>query len=238
MGRNFKWLIVVEGSTDVEIYRDLLVEYKVSKSDFEIFHVKGRSNVCDMSTWHERKHKNIDLKSFVEMQCFGMSSFIGLLLVVDSDTNANTAFNRYSRNNSFDYTTDTPLKQKNSSGYLELDYIIENEKIIPIRGIHVPHDNAGCLESDLLKSLDGRNNTSNEYKILEKIVISTSKRWNIPKRKDTKHWLDSINKKAKFDKFIYAAFSKGFEACIYGYKLKLPEEPKVITNIKKAIAYE
>jgi len=49
-----------------------------------------------------------------------------------------------------------------------------------------------------------------------------------------RHWLD-INPKARFDKFIYTAFSKGIETCTR-YDVKLLKEPEVIINIRKAIA--
>jgi 5S rRNA maturation endonuclease (ribonuclease M5) len=34
---NFKWLIVVEGRTDVETYHNLLIKYGINKDDFRFF---------------------------------------------------------------------------------------------------------------------------------------------------------------------------------------------------------
>ena len=228
---HFKWLIVVEGSTDIDIYKQLLEEYGVK--DFSLFHARGKWNVLDMSTWHERismEHKT-DLRKFTD-RCLGMSGFSGILLVVDSDTDKEKAFKRYKRNEIFEYESDTPKKLEDINSYYELDRI-KGITMVPIRGIHVPFGEDGCLESDLIKSLDSTTDTSKEYDSLKEIVRTTSNRWQVP-LENNKHWLD-INPKARLDKFIYTAFSKGFETCVYDYKVKLPNEPEVITNIKKAM---
>ena len=59
-----------------------------------------------------------------------------------------------------------------------------------------------------------------------------STHWQIPVHRDGKQWWEE-NKKAKLDKFIYAAFSHGFE--VSRKQPTLPNEPDVIKNIKSTI---
>jgi len=228
---HFKWLIVVEGSTDVELYEKLLDEYGVK--DFTLFHARGKWNVLDMSTWHKRismKYK-ADLQTFVD-RCLGMSGFLGILLVVDSDTDKEKVFKRYVRNQIFPYESDELTAPKEIEGYYELDRLKGTTTMVPIRGIHVPFGKDGCLESDLIKSLGFPLDTHEEYGTIKKIARKISKEWKVP-LKNGIHWLDE-NEIARFDKFIYTAFSKGIEACTR-YEIKLPKEPEVIENIRKAM---
>lgn len=227
----FKWLIVVEGLTDIATYRELLIRYGEDKSDFALFHAEGKPNVCDTNTWGDLysigHNKNLLRVVITQLQ---RSTFEGILLVVDTDTKTKEPFSGYKRNISLDrYDTKEQLdKPEKCDGFYKLDSLYGKGKIIPIYGVNVPHDSPGCLETDLLNTLGFPKHSDPEYPCLTDIIKKASKKWGI-----SEWWKD--NTEARFDKFIYIAFSSGFQSRNLKYKINLPNEPSVITNIKKAI---
>jgi len=72
-----------------------------------------------------------------------------------------------------------------------------------------------------------------EYANIVDAIQKTSDHWQVPVHCDGKKWWEK-NQKAKLDKFIYAAFSHGFE--VSGKTTKLPNEPDVIKNIRTTFA--
>jgi len=71
-----------------------------------------------------------------------------------------------------------------------------------------------------------------EYASVVDAIKKASYHWQIPLHGDGKKWWE-INQRAKLDKFIYAAFRRGFE--VSKKTPTLPNEPDVIKNIKATI---
>ena len=185
----YKWLIVVESETDANTYSDLLIKYGVQSSDFALFPVSGKPNVCNATTWSTRKSEihNSDLLKLVQ-QDLGRIGFVGVLLVVDSDEDDSSVFKKYKRNaDSSLYVDDVPPPiKKISDTYWELDVLNGASGAIPVIGISVPIDSAGCLETDLLSSYGFPTEGQPEYSCLTDIVKKSSDKWNIPKHGDGK----------------------------------------------------
>ena len=51
MKKDYKWLIVVEGRTDVRTYGGLLVRYGVNERDFWLAFAHGKDRVYNTSKW-------------------------------------------------------------------------------------------------------------------------------------------------------------------------------------------
>jgi hypothetical protein len=233
---HYKWLIVVEGNSDAGTLRHLLVEYGVSKHDFFLFPAGGKPNVLHTKQWPHIKIDNsgLDLASVV-INDIGRKTFVGAILVVDSDTDANDPFGQYDRDQGLlQYVHHTPNKHKIVDSYWLLDEL-KGSRDIPILGINVPLNNKGCIETDLLDTYGFPKNGQPEHQSFFDIIIKATDKWNIQKLKSGIDWW-AENQEAKIDKFIYSALTHGFQVC--KQKPRLPAEPQMITQIKTAMEYK
>ena len=229
----YKWFIVVEGTTDVKTYEDLLIRYGVNKDDFCLVSAYGKGNVCNTATWD-----NIHLPDAVPGSLYnlvnhdsGRAEFCGIILLIDSDTDSIDALNAYKRNSLLLYIGQNAPSIENKGDYWFID-TLDGVNQIPIYGINVPTGSSGCLETDLLDSYGFPIEGQTEYTSIVDAIQKASGHWQIPKHGDGKDWWE-VNKRAKLDKFIYSAFSYGFH--VSGKHPILPNEPNVIQNIKKVI---
>jgi hypothetical protein len=228
-GRQYKYLIIVEGTTDVETYKELLVFYDVKEDDFKIISAGGCGNVCDANKWNDiNVDKHIKLSELIE-QVIGRVDFEKIILIVDSDVNTKNEFEYVKSNKKIE-------NPKLENGYWLLDRY-DGTKGIPVYGVKVPYLEKGCLESDLLKAYGCP--IEKDYDNLKTIIIKASEKWNIPKDNNGKCWWE-INSKARMDKYIYSALSHGFKISNpkrYSESVwKIPEpkeEPEVIKTLKK-----
>ena len=229
---HYKWLIVVEGDTDVSTYEELIVRYGVRNRDFKLVSAAGKGYVCNTSTWNAIQVPNSTSSLFDELQTnLGRPSFEGVVLIVDSDSDNVSAFDAYKRNTGFDYIeTPQPTIVKETS-FCHIDKI-DGSRIIPIYGVNVPLQTDGCLETDLLASYGFPVVGQDMYTDMINIIKAASSHWQIPKKGDGNDWW-AENEKAKLDKFIYAAFTQGFK--VSRKSSTLPSEPDVIKNIRVAI---
>jgi hypothetical protein len=229
---HYKWLIVVEGETDVNTYGSLLVGYGVKKNVFSLFAARGKGNVCNSTTWGNAKSickpQNNLLATLI--QDIGRKDFSGVILLIDSDSDNNKVCDTYKRTPSLLYVNEKQVSQ-NKGVYWHLDDLNGANKI-PIYGISVPVGAAGCLETDLLASYSFPVEGQTEYDVFVDIIKKSTSRWQIPPNKNDKEWWEE-NSKAKFDKFIYSALSHGFY--VSRRTPALPVEPDVIKNIKSVI---
>jgi hypothetical protein len=232
----YKWLIVVEGITDKETYRDLLSRYGIETTDIAIFSAHGKPSVCNAEAWDNiRLDTHADLITTVKTD-IGRTGFEGIILIVDSDTDSAKAFDSYKRRSdgTIPYATaNKPTINQEKGGYWNIDSMRGLTNTIPILGITVPTGKPGCLETDLLSSYGFPVEGQQEYSSFVDIIQKVSCKWQIPKHGDGKDWWEE-NKKAKLDKFIYSALSHGFKA--NRESPTLPAEPDVITRIKSVIA--
>ena len=145
----YKWLIIVEGKTDVKTYRKLLSTYGVNDSDFYVISAGIKGIVCNTNAWSNAAHSDLYYRVITDI---GRVGFCGIILLVDSDANSIDAFNSYQRNMTFTYVQTTAPVKENKGQYWYIDEIDGKKQIIPIYGINVPINSTGCLESDLLAS--------------------------------------------------------------------------------------
>jgi hypothetical protein len=225
--KHFKWLLVVEGSTDRNTYAKLLSRYGVAYHDVSFVHGGGKDTVCNTSAWS---------KGVLDVlhTALGRRRFIGIILLVDSDNNSGEKFDIYKRNDKLPYVEDLPPTIVNKGCYWHIDELI-GVNIVPIYGINVPMTTSGCLETDLLDTYGFPIHGQTEYANIVDAIQKASSYWQIPKRGDGKDWWE-INQRAKMDKFIYSAFTHGFE--VSELSPCLPDEPNVITNIKSVLYNE
>jgi hypothetical protein len=224
----YKWLIIVEGSTDVETYSKLLSTYRVYSREIHLVHAGIKGIVCNTNAWSNPSH--IDLYNRV-INDIGRADFCGIILLVDSDSNNVDAFNAYQRNANLSYVEPIAPVVESRGCYWYIDKI-DGRNQVPIYGINVPINSTGCLESDLLASYGFPVEGQPEYEGVVDAIQKASNHWQIPKHGDGKQWWEE-NQKAKLDKFIYAAFAHGFE--VSREQPTLPSEPNVIQNIKATI---
>ena len=224
----YKWLIIVEGNTDVKTYRNLLSTYGVNSNDFYLISAHSKGVVCNTNAWSNKPH--IDLYYRVRND-LGRADFYGIILLVDSDTNSVDAFSTYQRNKIFSYVEPTAPVIENKGHYWDIDRI-DGGKQIPIYGINIPINSTGCLESDLLDSYGFPVAGQPEYESVVDAIQKASTYWQVSVHGDGKKWWEE-NERAKLDKFIYAAFSRGFE--VSRETPTLPNEPDVIKNIRATI---
>jgi len=230
---HYKWLIIVEGNTDIKTYGNLLVKYGVKKDDFRLVSTRGKGFVCNTTIWDSIKVRDTAQSSLYAIvdQDKGRKNFYGIILLVDSDTNDANPFNSYKRNPHLPYVEKfTPVIEDKGSFWL-IDKL-NGANQISIYGINVPVKSQGCLETDLLNSYGFPVDGQAEYKNIVDAIQKASGYWRIQKHGDGKNWWEE-NERAKLDKFIYSAFSYGFE--VSGEKPMLPKEPNVIQNIKRVI---
>jgi 5S rRNA maturation endonuclease (ribonuclease M5) len=228
---NFESLIIVEGSTDVTTYRNLLKTYGVDEDIFNILSAGNCTNVCDLSLWNNIEINSKETLYKIVKREIQRTSFKRILLIIDSDFNNEKAFDKYKRNNNFDYVDKEP------NFILYTDYILldnlDATNEIPIYGITVPLNDTGCLETDLLNTYGYPTRAHKDYDELERIIKATSGKWNIHKDRMNREWYD-INHDAKMDKFIYSALHHGFWTV---WKApSLPSEPDIIKHIKEVLS--
>ncbi|MCL2158033.1 MAG: hypothetical protein FWH48_01350 [Oscillospiraceae bacterium] len=230
---HYKWLIVVEGNTDAKTYENLLVRYGAKKNDFCLVSAHGKSYVCNATTWDHinvPNAANSKLYTLVDHD-IGRVDFCGIILLVDSDANSFNAFKEYNRNPNLSYVETSAPTPENKGHFWHLDDL-NGRNQIPIYGINVPMNSTGCLETDLLDSYGFPIEGQPEYENIVDAIQKASNHWQIQKHGDGKNWWEE-NKRAKLDKFIYSAFSHGFE--VSNEYPSLPTEPSVIQNIKQVI---
>jgi len=221
----YKWLLIVEGNTDCSTYEGLLGKSKVTNDEFRVVVGGGKPRLCNASQWEH----NIELWNIVQND-LGRIVFRGIILLVDSDVDSATVFDCYERNSKLQYVK--PLQPKiKKEQFWHLD-TLDGTNQIPILGISVPMESAGCLETVLLKSYGFLVEGQAEYTSLVEIVKKVSNEWKVPKLGNDKDWWED-NTKAKMDKFIYLALLRGFHAV--QQKPAVPEEPVVIQHIKAAM---
>jgi hypothetical protein len=227
-----KWVIVVEGDTDVRTYNDLFDAYEVEKNEVLLISAHGKGNVCNTEMWDKiQQDSQISLLEIIKND-IGRYDFLGIILIVDSDDNSNRAFGTYKRcKDSLLYSKPDILEITKGDGeYWRIDSL-NGKNVIPILGINVPANKSGCLETDLLNTYGFPIEGQPEYETFTDIIKESSRKWCIESQSNKKWW--NNNEKAKIDKFIYSALSHGFHVC--RQKLKLPKEPDVIKRIKEAI---
>ncbi|MDR1246994.1 MAG: hypothetical protein LBK57_08215 [Clostridiales Family XIII bacterium] len=232
MTNRYKWLLVVEGETDVTTYKDLLKRYGVPSGDIALFSASGKGNVCNAENWAFVQFDDTDLLSTL-IQDSGRTDFCGVILLVDTDADGSAIFENYKRNTDtrLHYvTTSKPQKeQRGECWYLDS---LNGVQEIPVLGIAVPMNGSGCLETDLLNSYGFPVEGQDEYAQFVDIIQKSSSNWQIPLKNDGTNWWKE-NSKAKLDKFIYSALSHGF--MVSRRTPQLPCEPSVIGYIKLAI---
>ncbi|GHV90993.1 hypothetical protein AGMMS50268_14960 [Spirochaetia bacterium] len=230
----YKWLIVVEGSTDVETFSNLFETYGIPLNDVLLFSAHRKGNVCNAETWnHILNESQVDLLSTIKTD-IGRANFTGIILIVDSDSDNEHAFDTYKRNpdQTLRYATpNIPPISKGSGKYWRLD-TLNGVHSIPVIGINIPLNKSGCLETDLLDAYGFPVEGQDEYAAIVDVIIQASPKWNIPKLKGGGNWWDE-NRKAKLDKFVYSALLHGFSVCRQAPQLIT--EPSVIVQIKEAI---
>jgi len=227
----YKWLIIVEGESDEETYKTLLVRSGEKESDFRILSAECKSRVLNAEGWGKIKLENTCL--FDEVVHFiGSKNSLGIILVVDTDTNETEPFKRYERNKDINYINNT---KKQCDGYYVLD-TMNGAKEVPVYGVTVPYKSQGCLETDLLSAYGFPVDGQTAYCCLTSIIKQTSDEWGIPKNSEGKEWWEN-NEKAKMDKFVYSSLSHGFWLCSRKQKVPLPNKiPDVIKNIKTILS--
>jgi hypothetical protein len=233
ISNKYKWLILVEGSTDVGTFYNLFKTYDIPLYDVLLFSAHGKGNVCNAETWHTiRNESQTDLLSIIKTD-IGRTNFTGIILVVDSDSDNAHAFDTYKRNldNSLYVNPVKPPASKGAGEYWLLDEL-KGVHSIPVIGINIPMNKTGCLETDLLDAYGFPIEGQVEYSSIVDVIEKSSPKWNIPRLNGGGNWWDK-NKKAKLDKFIYSALFHGFSVC--RQIPQLTTEPSVITQIKEAI---
>lgn len=236
---NYKWLIVGEGNFDVSTFTELLVQFGVNVSEIRVRYAGRKGNVFFINNWPEKpKEKRQMVSQFDLKGAQGMSGFESVILVVDSDENENLSQNyaRYSKecqSSLVDYSDWQQPKEIDQS-IMRLDTIKGvGDRELPIYGLCVPSSGQGCLETDLLHAY-GYPVKDEDYNSFAGNIRSASQSWGVEKSSDGKEWWDtSRNGKARMDKFMYVALKEGFK--VNELKTKLPKEPQIITNIKRAM---
>ncbi len=229
----YKWLIIVEGKTDKKTYEKLLTLSGVDKNDYHLVSAHGKERVCNSANWDNVKMGNTPNGNLLGQvkQDIGRIGFMGIILIIDTDTIGSNAFNKYQRNDNLPYIKEAVPKVENKTNYWYIDSL-EGANEIPVYGISVPMDSSGCLETELLSSYGFPIEGQPEYTSIADVVKKASEYWKIPKHGDGKDWWE-INQKAKMDKFIYSAFTYGFK--VSDEEPAPPAVPDVIRNIKTVI---
>ena len=232
--KKYEWFIIVEG-TDDKIYR----EYLAVGNEPGLFNIVGEGGKDNILNMDNGLSPNI-IKRLIDLTA--RDYFKGIIFVVDSDKDANSAFKGYRRSRcvEFDYIGEKPEPALDSSKtFWMLDSFYGTNKILHIRGLTVPHLKNGCLETALLLSYGFPVNPQPEYETFLDIVKKATCKWNIPAKDDGNLWYEDDKKddnKSQIDKFIYTALRRGFEAIMPPRKkIGLPPEPEIIKNIRMAM---
>ena len=222
-----KWLLIVEGNEDLKSYKKYLGKSGVDRDDFAVVPASGKDRVCDAAQWEH----NEELWTTLRHNLAGRD-FAGIILLVDSDTNSASAFDKYGRSQNLKYVNPPPEKTQKEN-FWQLDEL-EGIKLFPILGIAVPMGSAGCLETELLVAYGFPIEGQPEYASLVEIIKKASNEWKVPKLGNGNDWWEE-NTKAKMDKFIYHSLKGGFSA-VDQKTPDPPQEPNVIRHIKAAMA--
>jgi hypothetical protein len=219
-----EWLIVFEGNSDIAVYQDYL-NNEISPPSFKSISTGGKECVLNMNTWNFKNHA-------ILMTDLTRTSFKGVILVVDADVISANPFSNYKRRDDFSYIGDKPTPKKDDSDAFWLLDFLNGRSPLPVRGITVPRDNDGCLETVLLSAYGFPIISQPEYDTLADTIKRATTEWKIPDNNDGNPWW-KINEKAKIDKFIYSALKNGFKTC--AKPPKLPPKPCIIENILTAM---
>ena len=128
-------------------------------------------------------------------------------------------------------------KRDESQRFWTLDTIKGTQQNFPVRGINVPLEQCGCLETDLLQSYGFPVEGQPEHAKFIEIIKKATVKWKVPQR-NGKDWWDNPNQKAKFDKFIYVALTSAFGRCLKTGAAAIPPPerlPEVIRNLRAAM---
>ncbi|MCL1809905.1 MAG: hypothetical protein FWG42_09120 [Clostridiales bacterium] len=226
--RQYEWLIVAEGSSDIAIFR----EYLKSESIYTIS-VGSKGDVLNANAWNPNDIGRLD-------NDVGRKGFKGVIIVIDTDDNSCSPFDKYRRCDSlnYKYKEDKPKPAKNPTGdfwFLDSFFGTTECPVITVRGVTVPNDGSGCLETELLAAYGFPTKPQPHYCSFVDIIKKATEIWKIPNKKNGDVWWKS-NETAKMDKFIFYALNYGFKAC--GQKPAHPTEKElsIISNIRKAMA--
>jgi 5S rRNA maturation endonuclease (ribonuclease M5) len=187
---HYKWLIVVEGDTDVETYSQLLKRYDVNADDFAIFSATGKGNVCKASNWDRITSTILETDNLLStlLNDIGRYGFSGVILIVDSDAEGGTVFDAYERNPKLQYSdSSVPTKENRENVYWILDFLTGVNNI-PVIGISVPMGSDGCLETDLLSSYGFPMDGQLEYRSFVNIIKIATSKWNVPQLSGGRDW--------------------------------------------------
>jgi len=236
----YKWLIVGEGNFDVDTYTKLLIQFGVSRTDFLVKNAGGKGNVFRMNHWEKlpgNDHQLVNQSTLENDQ--GRHNFEGVIVVVDSDQNQSLAqnyagYSKDCRSQSATYDTwQQPQTTANPSVILLDKLKGTHGRKLPIYGLCVPTSGQGCLETNLLKAYSYPVNAK-DYDVFADTIKAASQSWGVTPSDDGCEWWEpSRNGKARMDKFMYTALSKGFE--VNKLETRLITEPSIITDIKNAM---
>ncbi len=231
-GNQYKWLLVVEGNSDITTYASFLTRSGINAGDFLFCSAGGNASVRDANRWNAIKCGKMTLFETLDND-LGRNEFKGVLLVVDADTGSD--FSDYKRSAALGHSQTAPPTPANKNNqYWHLDTLLGRGGLVPVYGIIVPATGTGCLETDLLASYGFPVAGQPEYAQFETIIQRASDKWNIPKNQDGKSWWE-INKKAKLDKFMYNALMRGFEISLPRRAIPSPPAPAAVTAITAAM---
>ena len=221
---HYNWLVIVEGNTDVKVFKDYLDNNSIATCDIQ---PAGGGGVLTLPSWSDKLTTTL-------ITDLARQAFMGVILVVDSDEDNTTPFNGYVRSDSpgirYIGNKSTPVLDPTGT-YWELDSII-GHKNLPLRGINVPFLSRGGLESELLSAYGFPTAGQPQYNTFINIIKDATTPWGIPNNNDGTPWW-AANETAKMDKFIYAALKSGFVAV--KRTPTRPPTPGVITRIQKTI---
>lgn len=228
-GNQYEWLIIAEGNSDISVYTAYLKGSNTPVS-CRILGVGGKGFSLNMEGWDEN---HIDIVA----NDVGRCGFKGIIFIIDTDDSVTDPFANYIRSTDSRLTyipnlTAAPILD-GSGSFWNLDYLSGNEKEVVLRGVNVPRNDAGCLESDLLVSYGFPVKTQPEYDSFTGIIKKATVEWAVPNNDDGKPWWE-LNEKAKMDKFIYAALKQGFK--VSDKEPDMPPEPSVVASIRAAMS--
>jgi hypothetical protein len=81
-------MIVVEGATDIETYRNLLTRYGVPKEEFALFSAHGKGFVLNASTWNSIRYSGTDLLSAYGFPVEGQAEYSQFVDIIKQSSNS------------------------------------------------------------------------------------------------------------------------------------------------------
>jgi len=239
---HYKWLIVVEGSSDVTTFTELLKKFGVNDSEIKVKYAGGVGKVYRLNNWGEKpSEKDRIISQFDLHHDQGRPNFMGAILVVDSDEKGNLSknFAEYSQScrSALISYVNWRQPQEITPSIMRLDTIKGvDSRELPIYGLCVPASGQGCIETDLLQAY-GYPANEEDYDSFASNIRLASQSWCADKPSNGNEWWNSSrNGKARMDKFMYVALKEGFETI--GEDIKMVIEPQIITDIKYAMSLE